>query len=124
MSIKLKIKSKHLAVESKIIAFEQKKLQNTILYFTRTGGDSTKTQYLYNDLRHHKKEVVGREARATLLARAYIDGKPYNVVENKCKNKDYRQHYILPRVIEMVKKYHNYKITREDITNWFNASVA
>jgi hypothetical protein len=125
MNIKLKIKSKHLAVESKIISFEQKKLQGKKVYLLKTGKghDIKQVECLYNDLGHHKKEVVGREARATLLARAYIEVKPYNIVENKCKNTDYRTQYILPRVVDMVKKYHDYKVTKEDITNWFNADV-
>ena len=60
----LKIKIKSLAAEAKIIRLEEKK-----------------NQQLRVELRAHRLRVVREEARATLLAYAFIRGRAYKTVE-------------------------------------------
>jgi len=131
MCIELKIKSKHLSLESKVIRFEERKLQKQIKwlyendttresdsYSVMSKSDYWKTVWKLGSLTDHRKRVVGNENRATFLARAYIEGVPYNKVETKRKDE---KHYefnckVLPRVLDMVKKYHPVYEVRKNIT--------
>ena len=119
MSIELKIKSKHLSLESKVIRFEERKVIKQIKWLK---VNEPKNAY-YAELKlcslvDHRKLVVGKENRATFLARAFIGGTPYNKVEQK--RRDDRAYefnsQILPRVLEMVKKYHPVFEVRKNIT--------
>ena len=77
-----------------------------------------------NSIAEHRKYVVGRENRATFLARAFIAGTPYNKVEVKRRQDKESEFviYVLPRVLEMVKKYAPYNVrknvTKETIQDW------
>lgn len=119
MSIELKIKSKHLSAEARIIRFEEYKLKNK---FKRNiskhkatcnnkpydlAKDSAFVSYcsIYN----HRIKVVRDENRATFLARAFIAGKPYSSVESKVKCKVHFIYVILPKVCYMVARYGNIK---------------
>ena len=122
MSIELKIKSKHLASEAKIIRFEELRIKKRIKH---NKGNLNDLLMQLNSIAEHRKYVVGRENRATFLARAFIQGKPYNKVEFKRRDDKAFEFntYVIPRVLEMVKKYHpDYKlrrsITKEDIIDW------
>lgn len=124
MSVELKIKSKHLALEAAVIRFEERKLKSQIKWLKArqqplTGLDST-----LNSLSAHRRWDVGNENRATFLARAYIAGKPYLTVENKVKDRVVLYSYIVPRVVSMLKKYHKFSITSDDVREWINAGVA
>lgn len=124
MSVELKIKSKHLALEAAVIRFEERKLKSQIKWLKArqqplTGLDST-----LNSLAAHRRWDVGNENRATFLARAYIAGKPYLTVENKVKDRVVLYSYIVPRVVSMLKKYHKFSITSDDVREWINAGVA
>ena len=128
MSVELKIKSKHLSLESKVIRFEERKVIKQIKWL---NANEPKNVY-YAELQlcsliNHRKYVVGIENRATFLARAFIAGTPYNKVE--CKRRDDKAYefntMVIPRVLEMVKKYHpkfdvKRNITKEDIIDWCN----
>lgn len=97
-SIELKIKLKHLAEEARIIRREADK-QYAL-------GNYQKG----NDLTNHRKGVVRREARATLLAYQYLRGIPYAACEASPKTEpDWS------RVKSMVKKYGQTEI---DPTVW------
>jgi hypothetical protein len=48
---------------------------------------------------------VRNENRATFLARAYLEGRPYKSVEQKIHDVVVMRCYILPRMFEMVNKY-------------------
>lgn len=115
MSIELKIKSKHLSEEAKIIRFEERKLAKKIAYKKKKrleagnntnfpihlDADATKKYSLFI----HRKWHVRNENRATYLARAFIAGRPYNTVEQK-RTDEYRFiTYIVPRICSMVLKY-------------------
>ena len=127
MSIELKIKSKHLALEAKVIRFEETKVKKQLKWLSKNKPTEVYAAQLgLNSLSEHRKHVVGRENRATFLARAYIAGKSYNYVEagKRKERKHYEFNtYVLPRVLEMVKKYHHdFKVRRsitiEELIDW------
>lgn len=118
MSIELKIKSKHLALEPAIIRKEEQKLHSYIKKVRAKDPKGIELQKFnelnqkFFSLRQHRKEDVRQEARATYLARAFMKGTPYKAVERSRKQKDgYIQNtgpfygYILDRVTAMVIRY-------------------
>lgn len=105
MSIELKIKSKHLALEPAIIRKEERKLQKQIKLLEAHQSNTDELQSKRNSLHCHRVFNVRNEARATYLARAYIEGMAYSKVEKKMKDKSYFNVYIVPRIIAMVAKY-------------------
>lgn len=121
MSIELKIKAKHLALEPAIIRKEEKKLLMQFAWLKQKHQITDvslwniydKHRDIYNihakrtDLYNHRKFDVRNEARATHLARAYISGMPYNKVEKKINDPSAFRAYILPRIVDMVAKYGN-----------------
>lgn len=117
MSVELKVKSKHLSEEARIIRFEERKHLKQYRWakdrYRATGNNDTypcwddKAFKTYYSLNRHRKWDVRNENRATFLARAYIAGVPYTSVEQKRKTEkesDF-QILILPRVWNMVVKY-------------------
>jgi hypothetical protein len=123
MSLELKIKSKHLGEEARIIRFEEHKLTKQVAWHQRqheaTGSNEPLNLYTCkphrqrNSLREHRVKDVRRENRATFLARAYIDGTSYLSVEAKRKSEREFEFYnfILPRVVNMVAKYGKDKVS-------------
>lgn len=118
MSVELKIKAKHLALEPAIIRKEEKKLWDK---FRKSGEErpwDCKHGLKATLLQSHRKNKVRLEARATHLARAFIKGMPYEVVEqNKpLAEYSYERGFVLGRIKAMVKKYHpdRFKIKSED----------
>jgi hypothetical protein len=118
MSIELKIKSKHLALEPAIIRKEERKIINHI----RSGrsNDTAAAFRKYESLHIHRKWNVRNEARATELARAYISGKPYTFVEQKRKDENEYKFlvYIVPRIVAMVNKYSKDQVDNDKIRLW------
>ena len=117
MSVELKVKSKHLSEEARIIKFEERKQLKQYRWaeaqYHATGMNgmyprcNDKAFRTYCSLINHRKWDVRNENRATFLARAYIAGVPYTSVEQKRKpekESDF-QILILPRVWNMVVKY-------------------
>jgi hypothetical protein len=117
MSIELKIKSKHLSQEARILRFEERKLLKNLrsnIDWHKTSGSNDeyaiwqdKNFNNYSSLHSHRTINVRNENRATFLARAYIEGTPYLEAENNRKpEKEYDfKCAILPRVIAMVLSY-------------------
>lgn len=126
MSIELKIKSKHLALEPAIIRREEKKLlkqaRSGRCNDTADGSATAKILSKYESLHRHRKWNVRNEARATELARAFIIGKPYKDVESKRKpeNEFKFQQFIIPRVAIMVNKYGGFSVIYSEnfIKDW------
>lgn len=133
MSIELKIKAKHLALEPSIIKQEERKLKKQIdyykVYHQITEDIESATVYknhrkLYNlnfkrlRLIDHRRWDVRNESRATELARAYIAGKPYSLAEKSRKDEALFKHTIAPRVHKLVVKYGIYSTTLDQILNW------
>jgi hypothetical protein len=106
MSIELKIKAKHLALEPAIIRKEEQKLLKQAEYFRKNQDKSNedKAYYAYLNLYLHRKGIVRTEARATNLARAFLKGIPYNQVEKKT-TVDNKPYTVVNRIIKMVAKY-------------------
>ena len=112
MSVELKIKAKHLALEPAIIRKEEVKLMKQINWAKRKYsvndiyGDTLWPMYKkYFSLSNHRKVDVRNEARATQLARAYLAGRPYKSVEHKVHDVTVLKVYIVPRIVSMVAKY-------------------
>ena len=117
MSVELKVKSKHLSEEARIIRFEERKQLKQYRWaqkqYHATGNNDMYPRWhdkafnTYCSLMHHRIWDVRNENRATFLARAYIAGVPYATVEQKRKpeNEMLFQVQILPRVWTMVVKY-------------------
>jgi hypothetical protein len=115
MSIELKIKSKHLSEEARIIRFEEQKLLQKVNYSRQkhyaTGNNEEYRAWEdkhfqdYCSLNRHRKWNVRNENRATFLARAYIAGVPYSTVEQKRENEFLFRSQIFPRICAMVVKY-------------------
>mgnify|MGYP003346539654 CR=1 FL=1 len=125
MSIELKIKSKHLGLEATVIRHEERKLKKQIRWQSDKGEADRSLVYKLQSIHNHRVFDVRNENRATFLARAFIAGTPYNKVEVKRRDdKAYEFNaYIIPRVLEMVKKYHpkfdvKRNITKEEIIDW------
>lgn len=117
MSIELKIKSKHLALEPRIIKHEEEKLKKQIKY----NNTDYKLVDKLNSLVCHRKHNVRNEVRATELARAYLAGKTYTYVEKKRKDEGSFQLYIVPRIVAMVTKYgtgDQRKVDKKTIQDW------
>jgi hypothetical protein len=124
MSIKLKIKSKHLALEAGVIRFEEQKLKRQIEWLKQHQKNEA-----WNSLNSHRRFDVRNESRATYLARAYIEGRKYNTIEHEIKDNGTFYSYIMPRVVSMVIRYKLGKIekymkadevkaVREEIKAW------
>ena len=117
MSIELKIKSKHLSEEARIIRFEENKIKRHSRNVRSRQGQATADEILqtFHSLNNHRRWDLRNENRATFLARAYIAGIPYNQVEQKRKeeNEYTFQTRILPRVASMVSKYGDKKIQKK-----------
>jgi len=122
MSIELKIKSKHLGLEAKVIKFEEAKLKQQLRWLRKHQESVHKLERKLNSITQHRKWDVRNENRATFLARAYISGVPYKTVENKRKpeNEYTFRIYVLQRVQAMVNRYHNNTITKEALEEWVN----
>ena len=131
MSIKLKIKSKHLALEAGVIRFEELKLKRQIEWLKTHQKDEATFRCEWESLNSHRRFDVRNEARATYLARGYIEGRKYNTIEHEIKDLGTFNSYILPRVVSMVIKYKlgkiemymtydNIKAVREEIKAWCN----
>lgn len=119
MSIELKIKAKHLALEPAIIRKEEKKLKKQFDWFRKKHQIVDASLFaIYKDhpelyklhskrysLEHHRKTVVRNASRSTHLARAFIAGMPYSRVEKKREDELLFKHVILPEVFRMVAKY-------------------
>ena len=115
MSVQLKIKSKHLSEEARIIKFEEKKLLNKVQRSREFHHESgmndeynvwkDKNWKDWYSLERHRKWDVRNEQRATFLVRAYLAGVPYNRVEQKRNDEHLFNAYIVPRICAMVVKY-------------------
>ncbi len=82
MSIHLKIKSKHLASESRIIKLEETKLKRRIRYARLKSKNPNSLVNSLNDLSSHRKAIVRSHARSTHLAYGFLRGKRYRRIED------------------------------------------
>lgn len=118
MSIELKIKSKHLSEEAKIIRNEEQKLKKQARWMREHQKDDRAVMKAFRSLHEHRRWDVRNENRATFLARAYLEGKTYSQVERKCNDPLKRDYYIVPRIVKMVSKYGPQQVEASDIRAW------
>ena len=105
MSVELKVKSKHLSEEARIIRFEEHKFRKQVDWLKGRQQPYEKEHATMMSLKEHRRWDVRNENRATFLARAYLAGKDYKTVEHKCNDLVVLRCYIFPRLCEMVNKY-------------------
>jgi len=105
MSVELKIKSKHLSEEARIIRFEEHKFRKQVDWLKTHQQTYDKEHATMMSLKQHRRWDVRNENRATFLARTYLAGKDYKTVEHKCNDLVVLRCYIFPRLCEMVNKY-------------------
>lgn len=124
MSIELKIKSKSLSEEAKIIRKEENIIRNQVIWLQDNSSNDTalidKLRYKRASLTDHRKYDVRNENRATYLARAFLNGDEYSSVEQKrSPHKEHNfQLLILKRVLTMINKYGNKIYDMNDIKAW------
>ena len=129
MSIKLKVKSKHLALEAGVIRFEENKLKRQIKWLKEHQQDDTEARKQWDSLNSHRRWEVRNENRATYLARAYIEGREYRSIEKSRKEDGLFYLYIVPRIVSMVIKYklnrwekgmkpEEIKVVKDEIKSW------
>lgn len=123
MSIELKVKAKHLAVEAQIIRFEEQKAKKQADWKRQRQQLPVEEMKIFFNLKHHRIWDVRNEVRATQLARAFIAGNKYSNIESnrKPENEWKFKTAIIPRVTKMVQKYggrDNRNITKEQILDW------
>jgi hypothetical protein len=122
MSLELKIKSKHLTEEAKIIRFEENKLLRQVRYLHDAQREE-EASGIFNkwySLNTHRRQDVRVENRATYLARAFIAGKEYYEIEQKrSPEMEYDfQTRVLPRLTAMVNKYGPTPVVIDTIKKW------
>lgn len=117
MSIELKIKSKHLALEPAIIRKEEQKLLKQIKHYRsyhqitinafycsyKEHPDLNNLESKYSRLVSHRRCDVRNEARATYLARAYLKSMPYKIIEANTREK--LPEPVMNSLVRMVIKY-------------------
>ena len=120
MSLELKIKSKHLSEEARIIRFEERKLKRQIKWAKLRQLVCDPERSAWASINHHRRWNVRNENRATFLARAYIDGRSYKEIEQtrKPENEFKFKQFIIPRIISMVNKNSGKNVTELDILTW------
>lgn len=126
MTIELKIKSKHLALEPSIIRTEERKLKKQMKHNRDSESSYWQLDQKRESLNRHRRWNVRNEARATYLARTFIEGKPYTLAERKRNDEGLFQMYIVPRIVAMVQRYGTREqrgITSDVIKQWSKLGV-
>lgn len=124
MSVELKVKSKTLEAESKIIREEVAKSKRSYQYhknkqdFRKAKAANFRTERLAQ----HRRTVVRWEAHATFIARSFLEGRKYSDHSPKRGNRGWHTpgQYTFSRVYEMVAKYGNmsYKEAQDKVGAW------
>lgn len=122
MSVELKVKEKSLAEEARIIRREELKAKKSARYHREHQDEENAARYEKTrlSLYEHRIDIVRHECRATNLARAYIKGTPYRVVERSTHADALEQGRLIKRVHKLVNKYHDKTIMSAQVHMWFN----
>jgi len=120
MQTELKIKSKHLSLEPAIIRCEEAKLKKQIRWAKANMKETWELSGKLERLTLHRKNEVRNEARATFLARTYLEGRAYSYAEKKRKadKEDMFQRRIIPRIAKMASKYGPSEVAEKTIVEW------
>lgn len=116
MSIELKIKSKVLAEESRIIRQSELKMRD--LHRQHLSGRRNSNWYdgTRNELHLHRTGPVRRAARLTGLARGYLTGRSYSSMERPVR-KPLRESD-LKEIARMVSRYGQTLVETKQIGKW------
>ena len=116
MSYELKIKSKSLAAEARIIKALEERTKRLIKKRAAKQKPTGRLTAMRESLYHHRIDTVRTEARATFLARAYLKGMPRSAVEAN-QSPD----YITSRSFKIAKKYASTPLDMDTYTAWMEA---
>jgi hypothetical protein len=127
MSVELKIKSKSLAAEATIIRKEEARLLRIARELEkRQSGSAQRVRKTFDLISVHRRREVREEARATFLARAYLDGKKFSMVERPLKDPYVFELRIHSKLVAMIRKYGNPKLNSHQlnkaISNWISGA--
>lgn len=127
MSIQLKIKAKMLSSEASFIRKEEHKIKRQARWLRdHQQSDASEIAYAtYWNLNTHRLKKVRFEARATHLARAFLKGFPYALVEEKRLiqyENDFKRN-VIPRILAIAQNYSSKIVLEKDIQNWLNSEV-
>jgi len=123
----LKVKIKSLAAEARIIRKEEHKAKAHYRYLKNKQGHEdqyNRAQSTWYGLQQHRKIDVRQEARASLLAYAFIRNKPFVFAEpntDRFANDGsfkYELACLTGRIAKMATKYGDKKVESEDIKKW------
>lgn len=103
-NVVLKIKAKELAEEAKFVRREEHAAYKSFVHSRNSQIFDRANRALigFQNLQNHRKTVIREEARATHLARMFIAGVPYSLVES---NTAPLPEYLLEKVVRMVHLY-------------------
>ena len=113
--INLKIQSMAHDAKAKIIRQQEvraiKKLRKNIQKYKEAGHESEyrywedKNYRYFADISFYRKGTLRNVARATFLARAYLQGIPYSIIEKKRKDDHVFIRDVLPHVMDTIRDY-------------------
>lgn len=103
-NVVLKIKAKELVEEAKFARKEERAAYKSFVHARNSQIFERANLALigFQNLQNHRKTVIRDEARATHLARMFIAGVPYSLVES---NTAPLPDYLLEKVVRMVHLY-------------------
>lgn len=116
MNIELRIKSKSLSEEQRIIRHEEARLKRLIARKTKSQDFLKATR---EKIYLHRTKDVRPEARATFISRAFLQGQDYVCLEQiRYTQPDWE------RVRQMVKKYgrDDPRITLQKLEDWIDTA--
>ena len=113
MSTELKIKSKSLAAEARIIREEERRLCRRARHQAQRQRPADKLRRTRLSLYEHRVHDVRSEARATFIARAFLAGREVGEADNSQPPK-----HIVQRAYRIAKKYSPAPIEEGDFLAW------
>ena len=116
MPTELKVKAKTLAYEATAIRKEERKFLGMSRWDRNNNKLPDDNVYRFDKLRVHRTRIVRPEACATHLARAYLSGVPYRVVEASTREPMSRD--IRERILRMANTYGDVTFPMTDVEMW------
>ena len=108
----LKIKLKSLACEARIIRREEARLRDRCM--KEQAPNPRPFTFARGEMEAHRRYVVGKEARHTLLAYSFIRGRAFHEVEQKSKTPPDWE-----KVWRMVDRYGGQGVRPEYLSKWY-----
>jgi len=118
---KIRVKLKSLACEAKIIRKDEIKAKRIAQKLAKKRGMSVEDSIVRQSLYLHRIHVLRPEARAAHLAYAFMRNKSYASTEIP-RDEHSLTFAVKTRVQAILKKYHSYDITMEDVQEWIDGA--